>query len=70
MAPLPRTDDSLLVPTAFGDQSAWLRPREAAHSENDEVSQRVNGVLAERGRGAASELATARPSRGTLTGAS
>ena len=69
MAPLPRTDGSLLVPIAFGGQSALLRTREAAHAENDEVSQRVNEDLAERGRGAAPEPATPRPSPATLTGA-
>ncbi len=30
MASLPATDDSLLVRTDFGDQSAWVRTRESA----------------------------------------
>jgi len=36
MASLPATDDSLLVRTDFGDQSAWVRTREAALAENED----------------------------------
>lgn len=36
MTSLPSTDDSLLVRTDFGDESAWLRTREAALAENED----------------------------------
>jgi hypothetical protein len=36
MAELPATDDSVLVRTFFGDQSAWRGTLEAALAENDD----------------------------------